>query len=188
MFVTIGIVIFKYFDPSPQSEKQTEFFGIFLLIVSMLADGFLPDFQAEIKTVYKPQPMEMMTAINKWVTFISIGYSIILWEVHSICAFLMSHYLFLFHMFLMGALALTGQMFVYRMIKQFKQHFVPFVITTRKVFTVALSIVFYSHPTNFLQVLGIIIVFGIVTYEFVSDLMGSQGSYVPVQKPNDLSL
>lgn len=74
-------------------------------------------------------------------------------------------------MLIMGILAVTGQMFVYRMIKQFKQHFVPFVITTRKVFTVALSIVFYSHPTNFMQILGIVIVFGIVTYEFVTDLM-----------------
>jgi hypothetical protein len=31
--------------------------GIVLLIVSLLADGFLPDFQAEIKSVYKPLPM-----------------------------------------------------------------------------------------------------------------------------------
>ena len=55
-------------------------------------------------------------------------------------------------------------MFVYRMIKQFKQHFVPFVITTRKIFTVGLSIVFYNHETNFMQVLGIITVFGIVAF------------------------
>lgn len=64
----------------------------------------------------------------------------------------------------MGVLALAGQMFVYRMIKQFKQHFVPFVITTRKIFTVGLSIVFYNHETNFMQVMGIITVFGIVAY------------------------
>lgn len=74
-------------------------------------------------------------------------------------------------MIIMGVLALVGQMFVYRMIKQFKQHFVPFVITTRKVFTVALSIFFYDHETNFMQILGILMVFGIVTFEFVTDLM-----------------
>ena len=72
--------------------------------------------------------------------------------------------MFLVHMILMGVLALAGQMFVYRMIKQFKQHFVPFVITTRKIFTVGLSIVFYNHETNFMQVMGIITVFGIVAY------------------------
>lgn len=63
-------------------------------------------------------------------------------------------------------------MFVYRMIKQFKQHFVPFVITTRKIFTVGLSIIVYKHATNVWQILGLILVFGVVKYEFVSELMG----------------
>jgi len=76
--------------------------------------------------------------------------------------------MFLLHMFLMGTLSTIGQMFVYRMIKQFKQHFVPFVITSRKIFTVALSIMFYQHATNFWQISGIVMVFTIVAYEFVT--------------------
>jgi hypothetical protein len=36
-----------------------------------MADGFLPDFQAEIKSTHKPRPMEMMTEINKWVCILS---------------------------------------------------------------------------------------------------------------------
>lgn len=106
----------------------------------------------------------MMTAINKWVTIISLIFSLLLWEFIDICIYIISHHMFLVHMILMGVLALAGQMFVYRMIKQFKQHFVPFVITTRKIFTVGLSIVFYNHETNFMQVMGIITVFGIVAY------------------------
>ncbi len=68
----------------------------------------------------------------------------------------------------MGILSTVGQMFVYRMIKQFKQHFVPFVITTRKIITVGLSIIYFHHDTNWQQIAGIILVFSIVTYEFVS--------------------
>ena len=74
-------------------------------------------------------------------------------------------------MLLMGVLSTVGQMFVYRMIKQFKQHFPPFVITTRKIFTVVLSIFWYGHETNILQLLGLFIVFALVTYEFVSELV-----------------
>ena len=74
-------------------------------------------------------------------------------------------------MVVMGVLSTVGQMFVYRMIKQFKQHFPPFVITTRKIFTVGLSIIYYRHQTNFYQIIGIIMVFVIVTYEFVSELI-----------------
>jgi hypothetical protein len=59
--------------------------------------------------------------------------------------YLFEHKLFLGHMVLMSVLSTLGQMFVYRMIRQFKQHLAPFVITTRRIFTVALSIVFYGH-------------------------------------------
>lgn len=78
--VTIGIIMFKAFDPETRQkeEKKTEIMGIVLLLASLLADGFLPDFQAEIKSVYKPQPMEMMAAINKWVAIIALAYSVIL--------------------------------------------------------------------------------------------------------------
>lgn len=58
----------------------------------------------------------------------------------------------------------VGQIFVYRMIKQFKQHIVPFVITTRKIFTVVISIVLYNHTTTVLQIVGIVIVFLSASY------------------------
>ena len=151
-----------------------------LLIISLLADGFLPDFQAQIKSEYKPQPMEMMTAINKWVTIISLAYCCIIEtfilkiSIVDMFIFIGQHHKFFWHLLLMGGLSTLGQMFVYRMIKQFKQHFVPFVITTRKIFTVGLSIFFYHHPTNIWQILGLLMVFGIVTYEFVSELMGEK--------------
>jgi drug/metabolite transporter (DMT)-like permease len=80
-------------------------------------------------------------------------------------------------MLIMGVLSTVGQMFVYRMIKQFKQHFPPFVITTRKIFTVAISIIYYNHETNFWQLIGLLLVFALVTYEFVSELVEEkQGS------------
>jgi len=121
-----------------------------------------------------------MTAINKWVTIISLAYCCIIETIFlkisiiDMFVFIAEHRKFLLHLLLMGVLSTLGQMFVYRMIKQFKQHFVPFVITTRKIFTVGLSIFFYNHPTNFWQILGLMMVFGIVTYEFVSELMGEK--------------
>jgi drug/metabolite transporter (DMT)-like permease len=163
--------------------------GIVLLFVSLLADGFLPDFQAEIKSVYKPLPMEMMTQINKWVAIVSIVYSSLLLEIGDIVSFILDHSNFAFHMALMGILSTFGQMFVYRMIKQFKQHFAPFVITTRKIFTVGLSIFWYGHPTNIFQMLGLFLVFALVTYEFVSELMEEKTKEAVLEhKPVETSL
>ena len=44
--VTIGILLFNIFAEAKGTEKTTSIFGIILLLVSLIADGFLPDFQA----------------------------------------------------------------------------------------------------------------------------------------------
>lgn len=190
VLVTLGIILFKLTDPNSFKEdgNKTELLGIILLIASLLADGFLPDFQAEIKSVYKPQPMEMMTDINKWVTIISVLYSTVLLEIWDIIVFMGTHHKFLIHMLIMGVLSTMGQMFVYRMIKQFKQHFVPFVITTRKIFTVGLSILYYHHATNFWQILGLILVFLVVTFEFVSELIWEKQDEHAAASAQEISL
>lgn len=48
--------MFRLFDPTSNFDdnKSTELLGLLLLIISMFADGFIPDFQAEIKDKYKP--------------------------------------------------------------------------------------------------------------------------------------
>ena len=143
---------------------------MFLLVVSLLAFGFLPDFQAEIKSVYKPQAYELMTITNKWVTIISSVFALLMSELLYTFTFMWDHWLFAYHLIMMGLLNTVGQMFVYRMIKQFKQHFVPFVITTRKLVSVGVSIIYFGHPTNAMQVIGIVLVFTLVTFEFAYEL------------------
>ena len=95
----------------------------------------------------------------------------------------MQHHRFFFNIILMGVLNTTGQIFVYRMIKQFKQHFPPFVITTRKIFTVGLSLIWFNHETNIIQITGVILVFAMVTYEFVSELVNEQKN---AEKPKEI--
>ena len=118
----------------------------------------------------------MLEHINKWVCWLSLAASII-WQCQfiDIMEFMIYYPLFSFHMLVMSILSTIGQMFVYRMIKQFKQHVVPFVITTRKLFTVVLSIIFYGHVTTWLQGLGILLVFGVVCADFVIELQHDAG-------------
>lgn len=71
-------------------------------------------------------------------------------------------------MLILAILTTLGQVFVYRMIKQFKQHIVPFVITTRKIFTVVISIILYGHTTTPFQITAIILIFGTTSYEYLS--------------------
>ena len=65
-------------------------------------------------------------------------------------------------------------MIVYWMIKLFKQHIVPFTITTRKLATVLISILFFGHSTTLFQFLGIILVFVVVIIDFTYELMSEK--------------
>jgi hypothetical protein len=59
IIVSIGILMFRFFDPEANfaaDSKNTQIFGMLLLLASLISDGFLPDFQAEIKQKFKPAP------------------------------------------------------------------------------------------------------------------------------------
>ena len=168
VFITVGIMMYNFGGDVKHQEKATDVLGIVLLVISLVADGFLPDFQAVIKSEYKPRPLEMFEHINKWVVLLSWCYALATGQMYSTYKFASTYPQFLKDIVMLAVLTSIGQIFVYRMIKQFKQHIVPFVITTRKIFTVVISIVFYSHPTTLMQVIAIVIVFVSASYEYVS--------------------
>jgi UDP-galactose transporter B1 len=140
--------------------------GIVALSIWVVVEGFFPDLQAEIKTKYKPQPSEMMEVINKWATIAVFVVMVVSWNFLEFCLFMVTHPFFTLELFVSAFFAAFGQFFVYRMIKHFKQHVLPFTITTRKLFTVWLSIIFFDHQTNWMQSLGIIIVMATVAFDF----------------------
>lgn len=110
----------------------------------------------------------MFEQINKWVTVLSFIYALISGQFFYFCRFSAKYPQILKDIFALAFLSTLGQIFVYRMIKQFKQHIVPFVITTRKIFTVVLSIFFYKHETTFTQLLAIGLIFVTASYEYLS--------------------
>lgn len=111
----------------------------------LLSEGLLPDLQAEIKSKYKPKPVQMMTVVNKWAAISMFIYLLVSFKLGKYLYFIISHPGFAFQLFGHAVLAALGQLFVYKIIKQFKQHILPFVRASRKVLTVALSIAFYGH-------------------------------------------
>lgn len=50
LLISTGIIIYNFGGDSKHQEKATDPLGIILLLISLVADGFLPDFQAAIKS------------------------------------------------------------------------------------------------------------------------------------------
>jgi len=55
--ITTGILLYNFGGDSKHQNKATDILGISLLVISLVADGFLPDFQAVIKSEYNPRPL-----------------------------------------------------------------------------------------------------------------------------------
>lgn len=55
--ISVGILLFNFGGNQSHQQKATDPLGIILLIISLVADGFLPDFQAVIKSEYSPRPI-----------------------------------------------------------------------------------------------------------------------------------
>jgi hypothetical protein len=121
-----------------------------------------------------------MTQNNKWVCLFALGLLIVTNNLGRMLEFCANHRDFLFHIVIMGLLATVGQLFVYWLIKEFKQHIVPFIITTRKITTSGLSLVVYSHETSWGQTVAIGIIFAIVVNEFVNEIRVKEAGYKQV--------
>ena len=112
----------------------------------------------------------MFEDTNKWKTIIYVLYAIFFLQFFQILAFLLLHPLSLIHLFALGVLSAVGQIVVFWMIKHFRQHIVPFIITTRKITTTLLSILFFHHSMESIQYLGIFITIAVVVFDFYREL------------------
>ena len=113
----------------------------------------------------------MMVSINKWCFIISLVASVLTGDMLFFLKFAWNHPLFMAHLLGMSLCGFVGQIFIYKMIRNFKQHIVPFVITTRKIITVGISIIYFEHNVSPQQIIGIALVFGSVAFEFFSEIM-----------------
>jgi len=66
---------------------------------------------------------------------------------------------------LVGILQVIGQISIYYVVANFKQHVFPLIATTRKIITVLASIFYFGHSVNYLQWIAIAIVFLGMFYE-----------------------
>lgn len=107
----------------------------------------------------------MYYAINKYTCLISLAYATIFQQLAYISSFILEHSELQLDLLYYSILNAVGQLVIYRLIKLFKQHIAPFVIATRKCFTVIVNILYFGHTINQKQGIGMILVFTAIMIE-----------------------
>lgn len=108
-----------------------------------------------------------MYTVNFMTTIICFVGMILKNDIINAIIFCHSHPYVVLDLILIGLLQVLGQISIYFIVLNFKQHIFPLVSTTRKVFTVLLSIFIFNHKMNFYQWIALILVFGGMGYELV---------------------
>lgn len=135
-----------------------------MLILSIIADALFSDSQAYAKHHYKPTANHLFTSTSFFGFVYVFIFSFLSGEGVEQLVFCVRHSNVISDILVMSVLQVLGQIFIYYIILNFKQHVFPLISTTRKVLTVLLSIVIFGHHLEVLQWFAILMVFGGLAY------------------------
>ena len=141
-----------------------------LMFISITGEALFTDSQAFCKITYKPTINHLMFTVNLMTAIICLATIIIKGDLVDSLMYCNSHPMAVIDIGMIGLLQVLGQISIYFIVLNFKQHIFPLVSTTRKVFTVLLSIFIFNHKMNMYQWVALILVFGGMGYELIDEL------------------
>lgn len=136
-----------------------------MLGLSITADALFSDSQAYSKAYFKPSSNHLFTCTSFFAFVYVFVFSFLSGEGIAQLKFCINHPSVISDILLMSILQVVGQISIYYVIVNFKQHIFPLISTTRKVFTVLLSILIFGHTLAVPQWVAIFLVFGGLAYE-----------------------
>lgn len=164
--ITLGIVLFnlsKLSSSSSSDSKQDSLHGLILLCVSLCMDGFLGSCQGLLKRSdlqgkrRPPTAMETMLYVNIYALVWIVPVAIQTGE----WADGMSRFDEIKHgMILLNATAASGQIFIFLTLTWFSPLICTTITTTRKFFTILISVMHFGHVFTLTQWSAIALVFG----------------------------
>jgi len=157
--VTAGAAMFKLYETNDAPVKDTELWGIILIVAYMVCDSFTSNWQSSVFKQYKVSSTAMMMYANLFSSaFTALGLVLTL-EVVQVHAFLVANPSCIMHIFTMAVCSAVGQLFIFYTIRRYGPLVFATIQTVRQFLSVVLSIVFFSHPINLMMGSGIAIVF-----------------------------
>lgn len=137
----------------------------------MICDALFSDSQAYAKGSFKPTSNQLFTTANTYAFIIILLFSIFIDKsLFPALEFFKNYPSVLPELLLASGLQVVGQICIYYVVGNFKQHVFPMISTTRKIITVIASILYFGHYINNLQWLAIAIVFLGMFYELYEEL------------------
>ena len=168
--VTAGVGMFTLFHPIERSKKTapSSAWGLFLLSINLLADGFTNSTQDQIfsknKGLTGPQ---MMMGLNACSTMLTATYLLVTYfipstpsEITTVVQFVQLHPRIILDILAFAVSGAVGQIFIFLTLSMHGSLILVTITVTRKLFTMLLSVMWFNHPLTRGQWAGVGLVFG----------------------------
>eukprot|EP01117_Protostelium_nocturnum_P011099 TRINITY_DN4029_c0_g1_i1.p1 TRINITY_DN4029_c0_g1~~TRINITY_DN4029_c0_g1_i1.p1 ORF type:complete len:317 (-),score=57.47 TRINITY_DN4029_c0_g1_i1:40-990(-) len=169
--ITSGISIYFFNEPGSEKGKGAEdsTFGFILLGISLALDGFTGPLQERVISKYSPTPKHMMLYTNAWACVFLTVVLLFTGQGMEGIKFCIEYPSVITYIFLLSVTSAVGQTFIYLTIFKFGSLACSIITTTRKFFTILISVLLFGNPVSFNQWIGVFTVFAGLTV----DILGS---------------
>jgi solute carrier family 35 (UDP-galactose transporter), member B1 len=157
--VTAGITAFQLSGKAKKGDKEDSPYGILLLGLSLAMDGVTGAVQDQLKTKCKPTVHEFMFFTNAAGVVICAALVVLMNQLVPGVMFCVDHPEMVRHLAVFSLTSALGQNFIFLTLKNFDALVLTTVTTTRKFFTILVSVVMYGHQLNRNQWLSVGVVF-----------------------------
>lgn len=164
--ISIGVALFSW--KSKKSTIPSSPLGFALLFASLLMDGVTGPLQERLIARYAPSTHQLMFWQNvASVVWLAIAL-VFTGEGTSAMSFVVRHPGVMSDIMLFSAVSAIGQNFIFYTVRNFNALIVTTITTTRKMFTIILSIIVYKHSVAPRQWIGLLLVFISIIWEAIA--------------------
>ncbi|CAN8065546.1 unnamed protein product [Agarophyton chilense] len=163
--ITLGVALFSWNSKKAANAEPTSILGFLLLFASLFMDGVTGPLQERLVARYKPSTHQLMF----WQNFCSV-----VWLLAGLVAtgegvragsFVLRHPHVMIDVMQFSLVSAFGQNFIFYTVRNFSALIVTTITTTRKMFTVLLSIFLYNHQMEPRKWVGLALVFVAISWE-----------------------
>lgn len=182
LMIGIGITMFMAstddlsFGYDYLGEKASaKWTGVMLLFLFLFFDSFTSQFQSRMFQRHRDLSMvELMFATSAFSTVLSAITLVHTKELYPAISFVYEHSEIHLHFFMFSICSTIGQLFIFYTIKNFGAVVFTLIMTTRILFSIALSCVLYDHQVTANGFFGLVVVMGAVLYRIKRKAEGKQ--------------
>lgn len=159
LMIVLGVGLFIFKDRGASDHAENSTVGICLIAFSLLMDGMTGASQDRMRSSNKPTWMNFMFFVNGWSSCILITVMAATGEFRFFFEFCLKHPTVAWHVALAVVVGIGGQVCISLMVANFGSLPLSLVTTTRKFFTVLISVIAFGNTLSLRQWIAAITIF-----------------------------